>query len=795
MKKIFSILLSLLIIFSSVSIPSSVSASSAVVESAISWAIAIANDNSHGYSQSSRWGPDYDCSSFVISAFRNAGVDTGTATYTGNMRSQFTQHGFQWIPWNQIGSISNLQRGDILLNEAEHTEIYLGNGQNVGAHSNRGFPQTGDQNGTEVSVSGYYDHPWNGVLRYVVSDVCNCSTDYAGDYYVSTNSLPLTMRSGHGTGYAVVASIPKGSTVYVSRADGSWAHVEWNGYSGYCSMTYLTKIEQNSKSYYLHVWVSDTGMGTVPSKFVKGQRYYICYELIDEATGQKANETSNMNYQATETIRNSDGTVFEHTYNNSDNNWISTICSEEDTYTGTVTITGDVEISCSVSFDVWADVGPQIGVWAWEGDESNKVDTIKAGQTTYCSYHIRDKYTEQNLNSVTTRYIQGNGYTVAVKVYDPNGVLVKSQTYKNNDSVWISFTPNTVGDYKVVAEVSGSLNGSKERVFSSIETSHRFSSWTIIKSPTCTSTGSQKRTCSYCGKTETQTIAKKAHSYSAWITEKEATCTSTGMKTRTCSACGKEETQVIAMNEHNMNQWSITENATCISTGVKTRTCSECGYIERETIPMTSHNMDSWKIQREATCSTTGVKTRVCSNCGQMEKQVIPIAEHKMGAWTVSQEATCSAAGMKTRTCSVCGYVEKQSIKATEHVIVFDQAVPATYFDEGKTEGSHCQKCGKVITKQETLPKLKLKIPTVKIKNKKKNIVIKYSKIPGVTKYELRIKGKGKWKKYMISGYSFKIKKMKRGVRYKVKVRAIISMDGHIVYSKFSPVKKVKLKK
>lgn len=49
-----------------------VEAASSVVESAISWAIAIANDNSHGYSQSSRWGPDYDCSSFVISAFRSA---------------------------------------------------------------------------------------------------------------------------------------------------------------------------------------------------------------------------------------------------------------------------------------------------------------------------------------------------------------------------------------------------------------------------------------------------------------------------------------------------------------------------------------------------------------------------------------------------------------------------------------------------------------------------------------------------------------------------------------------------
>ena len=61
-------------------------AASSVVESAISWAVSIANDNSHGYSQINRWGPDYDCSSLVISAFRNAGVDVGAATYTGNMR-------------------------------------------------------------------------------------------------------------------------------------------------------------------------------------------------------------------------------------------------------------------------------------------------------------------------------------------------------------------------------------------------------------------------------------------------------------------------------------------------------------------------------------------------------------------------------------------------------------------------------------------------------------------------------------------------------------------------------------
>ena len=319
-RNLVSLLLSLTVLLSMISFAQvTASAASDVVERAISWAVAIANDNSHGYSQQSRWGPDYDCSSLVIAAFKYAGVDTGTANYTGNMRSQFTAHGFQWIPWSSIGGTSNLQRGDILLNEKTHTEIYLGNNQNVGAHSNRGYPQTGDQIGTEISVSGYYNHPWDGVLRYAGgSSPCTCSTDYAGDYIVNTNSQPLTMRSGHGTGYGVVTTIPKGSQVYVSKSDGSWAHVEWNGYNGYCSMDYLKKMED--RSFNLHVWVSDTGMGDVPSNFHTGTRYYICYELIDLSTGQRAN---NISISAKETVRNSKGVVFEHTYENSNNNWIS----------------------------------------------------------------------------------------------------------------------------------------------------------------------------------------------------------------------------------------------------------------------------------------------------------------------------------------------------------------------------------------------------------------------------------------------------------------------------------------
>ena len=142
------------------------------VEDALVWAKAIADDDSHGYDQGNRWGPDYDCSSFVYEAFRVGGgfdlpVHSG---YTGTMIDDFTAVGFTWIPG--IGNTSSeLQRGDILLNITDHVEIYLGMQQNIGAHINEfgGITggQSGDQSGNEISISGYYSYPWNGILRMV----------------------------------------------------------------------------------------------------------------------------------------------------------------------------------------------------------------------------------------------------------------------------------------------------------------------------------------------------------------------------------------------------------------------------------------------------------------------------------------------------------------------------------------------------------------------------------------------------------------------------------------------------
>lgn len=134
----------------------------------MNWMVAIANDDSHGYDQEYRWGErgDYDCSSLVISALRQAGFSTAWATYTGNMRSALTFNGFEWIT-----DFSLLRPGDILLNESYHTAVFLGEGKLVHASGNEfsGVTggQPGDQTGREIYVRSYYWRPWDGFLRYV----------------------------------------------------------------------------------------------------------------------------------------------------------------------------------------------------------------------------------------------------------------------------------------------------------------------------------------------------------------------------------------------------------------------------------------------------------------------------------------------------------------------------------------------------------------------------------------------------------------------------------------------------
>ena len=136
----------------------------------------IAANPNHGYSQkppSGRWGPDYDCSSFMYEIADYAGYPVGVGRdkvrFTGTMLKDFEKAGFQILPFANVG-ISDLKIGDILLNLALHAEVYVGDGQSIGALSSEsgGYTgESGDQTDHEIEKHPVitFDRGWDYVLR------------------------------------------------------------------------------------------------------------------------------------------------------------------------------------------------------------------------------------------------------------------------------------------------------------------------------------------------------------------------------------------------------------------------------------------------------------------------------------------------------------------------------------------------------------------------------------------------------------------------------------------------------
>lgn len=139
------------------------------LDQAVQNMIDLCNDDTHGYDQANRWGPDYDCSSAIVTALQNAGFDTGNASNTSNMSSELCSRG-----WNRLSASIEKKCGDILLCDGSHVAMYIGSGQ-LAEFSQNEFGgitggQTGDQTGREGYVHGYYDFPWKCVLRYPGAD-------------------------------------------------------------------------------------------------------------------------------------------------------------------------------------------------------------------------------------------------------------------------------------------------------------------------------------------------------------------------------------------------------------------------------------------------------------------------------------------------------------------------------------------------------------------------------------------------------------------------------------------------
>ncbi len=254
----------------------------------------------------------------------------------------------------------------------------------------------------------------------------------------------------------------------------------------------------------------------------------------------------------------------------------------------------------------------------------------------------------------------------------------------------------------------------------------------VTKKATCNAEGEMTYTCTKCGYSYTEKIAKTQHSYSASTTV-DPTCTSSGytvMKcscgdtynayngtaptdhdwkfeyintshneisvTGTCQNEGCEATFTTTVNStHTLDKIDVDVESykapTCQAPGSITIKCGVEGCTETHTVTLPA-NADAHNYTTQsnpATCTNTGYIKTYCTVCEKtLVEQLLPIVAHNYVEGKVTKNATCTETGIKEYECGVCHGKKTETIPTVAHKEVTTQA---TCTEGGKT---YCTECG-----------------------------------------------------------------------------------------------------
>ena len=398
-------------------------------------------------------------------------------------------------------------------------------------------------------------------------------------------------------------------------------------------------------------------------------------------------------------------------------------------------------------------------------DSLNKIDITSTNVTPTELINIRTQYNSSTGNNL---YAFGEQY----------GKLV----------YFITDSPNI----KKTKDSSNSSKYNKEYAEYTFEMciSHKWDAGVVTKEPTYTSTGTKKYTCTNCGETKTETIAKLVCTSHVWDSGKVVTAPTyktEGIKKYTCKNCGTTKTETIAKLVCTNHAWDagvVTKKPTYTSTGEKKYTCTNCGTTKTETIAKLvciNHAWDAGEVVTAPTYKTEGTKKYTCTNCGETKIETIAklvCTSHVWDSGKVVTAPTYKTEGTKKYTCTNCGETKTETIAklvCTSHV--WDSGVVTkkpTYTSAGTKEYT-CVNCG--TTKTSSIAMLKLSKVTVKTAVSSTGIKISWTSEKNASGYYIyRKSGKGQYallkKVTGANTLAFNDTKVTSGVIYTYKVQA-----------------------
>ena len=781
------------------------------VERAVQTAVAIANDNSHGYSQINRQGPDYDCSSLVYYAFSSAGFSLSPAWFnTGNMGTALKNAGFTEITNIDLSTSANLQRGDILW-KSGHTEIYVGSNQLIGAHSdeNGGIygNKKGDQTGREISVGNYYYEgrsesgrtPWTRVYRYSgYSSGTKPVITLDKTVYTVGNTMNITWtkyaNSSEFKHYWLVITNTTNGKQYYGTVSGQDGDVNANSYS-------IKLTEQGNIKVTVYA-VKKDGTGIYDSKVVT---------VCSASVGTKPTIVLSKDNYTVGDMMNITWTKFANSFDFKHYWLVITNTTNGKQYYGTVSgQDGDVSAN-SYSLKLTEQGSIKITVYAikWDGTGISDSKTV--------SVHSASVGTKPIIKLNKESYIVGETMSITWTKYE------NPSDFKH---YWLVITNTTNGNqyYGAASGQDGDVNANSYSLKLTEQGNIKITVYAINRDGV--------------GIADSETaIVKKVHihSYTSSITT-AATCTANGVKTYTCSGCGNSYTETIAKTGHKYDSGKITKTPTCVKTGVKTYTCTVCGAKKKETIAKDPNNhsdavgLDNWNsiepsctkngysgdwycsdcdglVQKGKVIKKTGHKDKnkddYCDNCGKyLRKDPIEIKGAKVTAQT---SKTITGTWKKT---GGSGTVYRLFIRRSDkeyfeydgstknNKYTFKKLKPGTSYEwfvvVWNSDGSDKAISAGVYT--STLPSA----PSIKVTAGSKKAVVKWSAVSGAKNYTVYYstsKNSGYKKAGTTSGKSYSVKKLKPGKTYYFKVVANKKVGSKTYTSAYSKIVSAKIKK
>ncbi len=336
--------------------------------------------------------------------------------------------------------------------------------------------------------------------------------------------------------------------------------------------------------------------------------------------------------------------------------------------------------------------------------------------------------------------------------------------------------------------------------------SHKWNAGVLTKEPTYTSTGTKKYTCTNCGETKIETIAKLVCTSHVWDSGKVVTAPTyktEGIKKYTCKNCGTTKTETIAKLVCTKHAWDagvVTKQPTYKTEGTRKYTCTNCGETKTETIAKlvcTTHAWDNGTVTKKATYTATGVRKYTCKTCSAAKQ--VTIARLKLAKVTVKSAQQAGAIKLTWNKASgASGYkIYRRTAKGRYVCIKTVKSGTTSYVDKTVKSGNRYYYCvkaynGNVLSGYTEASILYIKAPVVTVRKSAQGVKLSWKKSAGAKKYIVyRKTPTGKYravKTVTAKTLSWTDKTAKKGQTYYYIVKAV----NNKTYSAASPQKRIK---